>query len=241
MLFKIDLERAFRNLRIDPFDYPLLGLQWQGKRYVDVGLPFGFRMGAAACQMCTDVITHQLRLRNVWVINYLDDYIGVSSPQNASNDFHTLQNLLQKVGLPINQKKVEEPGEQITCLGIEVNARTGILKIPENKMLEVKSICLKWVDRTHASRRQLQKLTGKLLYVHPARLFVNRILGVLCNAPSKGVIKLPQSFFKDIMWFQKFLKYFNGSVEIYPRTMTPQEVTSEAGVRSPHGLKWESW
>ena len=30
LLFKIDLERAFRNLRIDPFDYPLLGLQWQG-------------------------------------------------------------------------------------------------------------------------------------------------------------------------------------------------------------------
>ena len=115
LLFKIDLERAFRNLRIDPFDYPLLGLQWQGKRYVDVGLPFGFRTGAAACQMCTDVITHQLRLRNVWVINYLDDYIGVSSPQNASNDFHTLKNLLQKVGLPINQKKMEEPGEQITC------------------------------------------------------------------------------------------------------------------------------
>ena len=28
LLFKIDLERAFRNLRIDPFDYPLLGLQW---------------------------------------------------------------------------------------------------------------------------------------------------------------------------------------------------------------------
>ena len=28
LLFKIDLERAFRNLQINPFDYPLLGLQW---------------------------------------------------------------------------------------------------------------------------------------------------------------------------------------------------------------------
>ena len=36
LLFKIDLERAFQNPRIDPFDYPLLGLQWQGKQYVDV-------------------------------------------------------------------------------------------------------------------------------------------------------------------------------------------------------------
>ena len=45
---------------------------------------------------------------------------------------------------------------------------------------------------------------------------------MLRNAPIKGTVKLPQSFFKDIMWFQKFLKYFNGSVEIYPRTLTPQ-------------------
>ena len=130
LLFKIDLERAFRNLRIDPFDYPLLGLQWQGKRYVDVGLPFGFRTGAATCHMCTDVTTHHLCLRNVWTINYLDDYIGVTSPANASNAFQTLTNILQAVGLPINEKKIEKPGEQVTCLGIEINARTGIFKNP---------------------------------------------------------------------------------------------------------------
>ena len=28
LLFKIDLERSFQNLQINPFDYPLLGLQW---------------------------------------------------------------------------------------------------------------------------------------------------------------------------------------------------------------------
>ena len=112
--------------------------------------------------MCTDVITHHLRLRDVWVINYLDDYIGVASPQNAFNAFQTLMNLLQRVGLPINEKKIEKPGEQVTCLGTEINARTGILKIPENKMLEVKEMCSKWVSCTYASRRQLQKLRSKL-------------------------------------------------------------------------------
>ena len=116
--------------------------------------------------MCTDVITHHLHLRSVWVINYLDDYIGVASPKNASGAFQTLMNLLQRVGLLINQKKIEEPGEQVTCLGIEINARTGVLKIPQNKMAEVKEMCYKWSTRTYPSRRQLQKLTGKLLYIH---------------------------------------------------------------------------
>ena len=65
--------------------------------------------------MCTDIITHHLRLRDIWVINYLDDYIGVASPKNASNAFQTLMNLLEAVGLPINDKKVQKPGQQVTC------------------------------------------------------------------------------------------------------------------------------
>ena len=80
MLFKVDLERAFHNLGVYPYDYPLLGLKWCDVTYVDVGVAFGLKMGAAMCQMCTDAITLTLRKCNVWLINYLDDYIGVSPP-----------------------------------------------------------------------------------------------------------------------------------------------------------------
>ena len=61
LLFKIDLERAFCNLRMDPLDYPVLGLRWGSENYVDLSVPFGMKSGAAACQMTTDVITHALR------------------------------------------------------------------------------------------------------------------------------------------------------------------------------------
>ena len=33
-------------------------------------------------------------------------------------------NILDYVGLPINMKKVEKPNYQITCLGIQIEART---------------------------------------------------------------------------------------------------------------------
>ena len=49
LLYKVDLERAFHNLHVDPFDYPLLGLQWNTDVYVDVSVPFGLKFGAAAC------------------------------------------------------------------------------------------------------------------------------------------------------------------------------------------------
>ena len=83
LLYKIDLERAFRNLRIDPFDYPVLGLKWKNSIFVDLGLPFGFATGAASCQSCTDLVTWTLSRKKIWIMNYLDDFLGVSPPSQG--------------------------------------------------------------------------------------------------------------------------------------------------------------
>ena len=60
LLFKVDLKRAYRNLRTDPRDFPVLGLSWRGAHYVDVSVPFGLKTGASACQLVTDSVTHFL-------------------------------------------------------------------------------------------------------------------------------------------------------------------------------------
>ena len=49
LLYKIDLERPFRNLRVDPSAYPLLCLKWNDVTYMDVNIAFGIKIGAAAC------------------------------------------------------------------------------------------------------------------------------------------------------------------------------------------------
>ena len=56
MLFQVDLEQAFRNLRVDSYDYPLLGMKWCDVAYVDIGVPFGLKMLCARC------VQMQLRL-----------------------------------------------------------------------------------------------------------------------------------------------------------------------------------
>ena len=65
---------------------------------------------------------------------YLDDLIGAASPARANDAFTTLINLLQHFGLPINSKNVEAPSSQINCLGIIVNAKSGTLSIPAEKL-----------------------------------------------------------------------------------------------------------
>ena len=45
-IFKVDISRAFRHIHIDPGDIDLLGLQHRDKLYLDLSLPFGYRLGA---------------------------------------------------------------------------------------------------------------------------------------------------------------------------------------------------
>ena len=107
LLFKVDLQRAFRNLRVDPANYHLLGLSWRQQTYVDIAMPFGFRQGAASCQMCTDAIVYLMWSQKIWVMANLDDIVGVVKPHQASNAFLTLTHLLQHLGLPSNDKKLK--------------------------------------------------------------------------------------------------------------------------------------
>ena len=50
LLSKIDISRAFRNLRVDPLDYDALGLHWNGQSYLDISVPMGMKTGSALCQ-----------------------------------------------------------------------------------------------------------------------------------------------------------------------------------------------
>ena len=49
LLYKIDLSRAYRQLPIDPHDWPLLGIGWQNSMYFDRAIPFGIRPGVMCC------------------------------------------------------------------------------------------------------------------------------------------------------------------------------------------------
>ena len=48
-LFKRDLSRAYRQLPVDPADYPFLGYSWRNDFYFDIVLPFGLR----STNLCT--------------------------------------------------------------------------------------------------------------------------------------------------------------------------------------------
>ena len=56
LLYKVDIERSYRWLPVDPFDFHLLGMSWRDIIYFDTKMPFGVHTGAMAAQCKTKAI-----------------------------------------------------------------------------------------------------------------------------------------------------------------------------------------
>ena len=90
LLYKIDISRAFRHIRIDPGDLDFLGLK-HGDYYIDGTLLFGFQHGSVFFQRCTDAVryimkkssiirTHTIILIISSILIYLLRYTPLSAP-----------------------------------------------------------------------------------------------------------------------------------------------------------------
>jgi len=224
LLYKVDLKRAFRQLKIDPRDTLFTGLHFDSKYFIDLSVPFGYKHGSALCQRVTDAIRYIMHSHGYYIFNYIDDLIGCDHPSIATESFNFLNELLADLGLPISKEKLCQPSKSVVCLGIIIDIDKGIITIPSDKLDSVHSACEQWASKTKATRNQLQSLTGSLLYIHkcvkPARLFTNRILNVMRGSPHKGYTKLDESFHRDIKWFINFMKVFNGTV-YYSKALQP--------------------
>ena len=76
-LYKVDVSRAFRHIKLDPGDYNLLGLTWCQNVYVDTCLPFGSHHRTQIFQHLSDAVCHFMCRDGYVILNYIDDFIGV--------------------------------------------------------------------------------------------------------------------------------------------------------------------
>ena len=131
-LYKIDISRAFHHVKIDPGDLDLLGLSWNDATYVDMCLPFGSHHGSQIFQHVSDTVCHVVRQHGYTVLNYVDDFIGISTLSIARHSYTFLPDPLAGLGLDISQKKLVAPCTKVTCLGVEVDTWIFL-----NRMLEL--------------------------------------------------------------------------------------------------------
>ena len=214
-IFKVDISRAFRHIRIDPGDIDLLGLQHQGKYFIDLSLPFGYKLGSFFFMKISDAVRYIMNNNgHNSMLNYIDDLIYTALPSTIHKSYQFLLNLLQQLGLDISSKKLHPPSTQAVCLGILFNTVDRTISIPPEKLQEIIDMCKNWSKNATCTKNKLQSLLGSLLYVSkcvkPARVFLNRMLQVLRQQAHKPILTLPTAFFKDLQWFNTFLTQYNG-------------------------------
>ena len=150
-LYKIDLSRAFRHVKLDPKDYNLLGLRLNGL-YIDSCLPFGFRHGSALFQRLSNAVCCIMAQKGFSVTNYMDDIIGHSVISKSNDSFQTLRALLLELGFEISEKKVVEPSTKVTCLGVDIDMEQFTVSIPPEKITEILTECHIWADRQECTK-----------------------------------------------------------------------------------------
>ena len=110
---KIDLKSAFRLLIVSPSDFDLLGINIEGKFYIDKCLPMGCSLSCSLFEKCSSflqwAVSQKMRLSTV--DHYLDDFIFAGS--SLSSDCERLMTaftaLTEKIGVPLADNKTVGP------------------------------------------------------------------------------------------------------------------------------------
>ena len=149
LLYKVDISRAFRHLRIDPGDIDLLGILHQDL-FLDGSLPFGFRLRSGFFERYSDAIRFIMKKHNHnALLNYIDDLIYIGLPSKIYQSYHFLLSLLKDLGLEVSDSKLVPPSTCVTCLGIQVDTVNKMLSIPQKNCRKLNK-CAK-----HGHKRKL--------------------------------------------------------------------------------------
>ena len=221
-MWKSDLSRAYRQLRVDPLDYPLLAIQHKGLIFVDICPSFGCRASGSAQQRVSNSVVHIMAERGYDILAYVDDFCGLSAhPSDARRGFDEFAALASQLGLKLAPDKTCPPATTLEWLGFLFNSDELSVSIPQEKLDELLTETQAWLHRKHATKQQIQSLAGKLnhisLCVRPARRFMSRILETLREIGEAPRIELTQAFKLDVRWFCEYARLSNHRILLEPK------------------------
>lgn len=222
LIWKADLARAYRQLRVDPLDAPLLGIKVDGQFYLDACPPFGCRSSSAACQRMSNAVTYIFANRGFTALAYLDDYAGCELTKHKTRlAYHNFIALADQLGLDLAHHKCVQPTTQIDWLGYHLNTEDMSVSIPADKLADTLKECNIWLDKNKASKKMIQSLAGRLLHIthciQPARRFLSRILATLANLDDGQWISISPQFRLDVLWFTTYAQQANGIYYYQPQ------------------------
>ena len=218
LLAKIDIEHAYRNIPIHPNDRRLLGMSWEGNLYIDTVLPFGLKSAPKIFFAIADSLEWiALQARVSELLHYLDDFLmmGKGGSVECSSNLQLLVDLCRELGVPLKWQKLEGPSTSLTFLGIVLDTQKMEMRLPKEKLEELKKLILKWLARKAGKKRDLLSLIGKLAHaakiITPGCIFLRCMIDVAHKAkPLDHWVHLTAEFKSDLAWWHCFIDCWNG-------------------------------
>ena len=108
-----------------------------------------------------------------------------------------------------------DPSTTITFLGIEIDSLAMCLRLPDEKIIQIREELARFQGRKRASKKQLQSLAGKLNFcasvVFGGRVFSRRIIDTVNMLKADHhKVRLSGNIRADISWWYSFMATFNG-------------------------------
>ena len=234
-LYKVDLARAYRQLPSDPFDWPLLGINWNSNYYIDKAIPFGLRHGAMTCQRVTEAVCYILEEQHkAEATRYIDGFGGAAGQDKteANTQYIALKTILLELGLSISWDKCVPTTRILTWTATTFNTGNLMMKIDEEKVAEALQMAQAVLNQGTITLKQVESLIGKLTYAsklsEPARKFMNRILNFRRNIPEIVSHNITWAMQEDLKWFLNFLHKYNCRALIRSRTQPTEFLFTDA-------------
>ena len=201
-LFKVDLTRAYRQIFLCPSSIAKVGFYFEEMFYYDCSLSMGSRSSAKCCQKVSGLVVLLFNKQGYFAINYLDDLGSAEEAEKAAEAYHTLRELLRRMGLQEAVDKSCPPSTVMIFLGIEVNSVMLTLTIPKEKWDEVKLLLRNWMSKEKATLKEVQSLAGSLNFVcrcvKSGRIYLAHILNFLRSMPKFAKVAVPEEVRLDI-------------------------------------------
>jgi hypothetical protein len=174
----------------------------------------GLRTAALICQRLTNAVSFIYNKWGWFAVNYLDDFGGAEVWEKAEKAFVELGRLLKECGLEESLLKAWAPNTWMVFLGILFDTVNMTLSVTPERLYEIMLLLAKWSKKVEASKKDVQRLVGKLNFVakcvRPGRIFISRMLEFLRSFRGESVLPLPREFVKDLQWWSKFMVEYNG-------------------------------
>ena len=223
-MWKRDLSHFFLQIPICPLDYAKTGFIWRTNFFFFVSCMFGLRHSGLAGQSTTSAVTWIHRLdglntdgQEYNALNYSDDLGGAEEGERADVSYQKIGKLLALLGLDEAEDKACPPCTSITYLGVSFDSIAFTKSVPPEKLAELLDILTSWSTKITCTKRGLQSLCGKLLWVAKcvkhSRVFLSRLLSALktmSDALPYHKLSLSDEMKLDIQWWLLYMRSFNG-------------------------------